>query len=98
MIVRIMAEDQYRLGEDILPEVQRLDDQLEVAIENNDTSAFSAVLKQLVEAIRSHGEVIPLDEIVSSDIIVPAPDMSLEEAKAHLKRSDPTGTHAQPQR
>jgi hypothetical protein len=84
MIVRIMAEDQYRVTNEQMPEVQRLDEALDHAVELNDDDAFAATLQQLVTFVREHGEVVPDEEVVPSDIIIPAPDMSLAEAQARL--------------
>lgn len=84
MIVRIMAEDQYRVTDEYIPEVQRLDDALDHAVELNDDDAFAMTLQQLVTFVREHGEVVPNEEVVPSDVIVPAPDMTLAEAQARL--------------
>lgn len=84
MIVRIMAEDQYRVADEHISEVQRLDDLLDQAVSANDESAFTAALQQLVTFVRQHGQVVPNEEVVPSDVIVPAPDMSLAEAQAQL--------------
>lgn len=84
MIVRIMAEGQYRISDENMLEVQRLDDQLDHAVEANDDSAFTATLQQLVTFVRQHGQVVPDEEVVPSGIIVPASDMSLAEAQAQL--------------
>jgi hypothetical protein len=85
MIVRIMTEDQYRLGEDHLAEVRRLDETLDAALEGGDAPAFSTALRQLVDFVRQNGTQVPMDEVVPSDLIIPAPDMTLEEAKARLQ-------------
>ena len=84
MIVRIMAEGQFRVGDEHMPEVQRLDDMLDQAIATDDEGAFTATLQQLVAFVRQHGQVVPDEEVVPSGVIVPAPDMSLAEAQAHL--------------
>jgi PspAA-like protein len=84
VIVRIMTEDQYRLPDEQLPEVQRLDDDLEKAVDSGDDASFRAALSQLVTFVRAHGEVVALEEVVPSDLMIPAPDMSLAEAKSRL--------------
>lgn len=81
MIVRILADNQYRMNDEQMAEVDRLDDSLEVAINNNDESGFHTSLARLIEYIQKVGEVIPVEEIVSSDIIIPSDDMSLDEAR-----------------
>lgn len=84
MIVRIMAEGQYRIADEAMPEVQQLDDELDNSVEANDESAFSAALQRLVAYVREHGVEVPYEEVIPSDLIVPAPDMSLAEAQAQL--------------
>lgn len=84
MIVRIMAEGQYRITDEHMSEVQRLDDQLDHAVEANDDGAFAATLQQLVTFVREHGQMVPDEEVIPSGLIVPAPDMSLAEAQAQL--------------
>ena len=84
MIVRIMTEDQYRLADEQLPEVQRLDDDLEKAVDSGDDATFGAALGQLIAFVRAHGEAVAIEEVVPSDLMIPAPDMSLAEAKSRL--------------
>lgn len=85
MIVRIMTENQYRMTDDQMRQVDRLDDDLEAALHNGDVALFRSSLATLVDYIRTSGEPVPVDELVPSDVIVPAPDMSLEEAREHFK-------------
>jgi hypothetical protein len=84
MIVRIMAENQYRVTDEQMPEVQRLDDALDHAMELNDDASFAGTLQQLVAFVRENGEVVPDEEVVPSAVIIPAPDMTLAEAQARL--------------
>lgn len=84
MIVRIMTDEQYRLDDSHLAEVHRLDDAMDSAEERGDAVAFTAALRDLTAFVQQHGTPVPIDEVVASDMIVPAPDMSLDEAKARL--------------
>lgn len=84
MIVRIMTEDQYRLSDDRAVELRRMDDALEQAMDSGDAAGFATTLTQLVDFVRQHGQPVGMDEVVPSDEIIPAPDMSLEEAKSRL--------------
>ena len=87
MIVRIMADNQYRIAEAQTSEITRLDDELLAAVESNDQARFAATLKQLVEHVRQSGQVVPDDELVPSDLMIPAPDMSLAEAHQVLQKA-----------
>lgn len=84
MIVRILTEDQFRLDDEDLPELHRLDDELDSALERGDAASFSATLSTLVTFVRGHGHPLGVNELLPSDMIVPAPDMTLEEARERL--------------
>jgi hypothetical protein len=84
MIVRILSENQYRVDDAHLATITRLDEDLQEAIHQDDHARFHSVLNQVLALIRQNEEV-PADELVTSDLIVPAPDMSLEEARKYLE-------------
>lgn len=87
MIVRIHMEDQYRLSEDAVAEVDKLDDRLLQAINQNDQAAFSTALSELLTYVRTNGVKVPLEEIVPSDLIFPSEDVTMEEARAILEEA-----------
>ncbi len=86
MIVRIHMEDQYRLNEVAVAEVDTLDDALFAAIETRDAVAFDKTLHHLLAYVREHGEKVPLDELVPSDMILPSEDMTVDDARAIMER------------
>ena len=86
MIVRIMAEDQYRLDDSFRAQLEKLDDAAEAALNSGDEAAFAKALGDLIAAVRQHGQVVPDEEIVPSDWIIPGPDMTLAEARTRLQR------------
>lgn len=94
MIVRIHMDDQYRLSDDATADVDRLDDRLMQAIETDDQTAFAAALDELLGYVRARGEKVPVDEIVSSNVIVPSADMTLEEARAIMEKDAEAGEAA----
>lgn len=95
MIVRIMTDEQYRLDDSHLAEMQRLDKALDGAEERGDAVAFTAALRELTAYVQQHGTPVAMDEVVASDMIVPAPDMSLEEAKERLHSMEAKSTAGQ---
>ncbi len=97
MIVRIMADNQYRLTDEQMAEVDRLDNDLEAALNANDNAAFQATLQQLTAYVQQSGEVVPDEEVVASDVIVPAADMSLDEARRHFTPHAVSAQHSQGQ-
>jgi len=87
MIVRIHMEDQYRLDEAAVAEVDKLDDALYAAIEAGDTVAFADALHHLLAVVREHGQKIPTDEIVPSDMILPSEDMTVDDAREIMEKT-----------
>jgi hypothetical protein len=82
VIIRIMGEGQYRLGDDCVQLVNELDNTVVAAVEADDEDAFHAAFEELLQKIRSDGEQVADDEIENSDVIVPPPDTSMAEAAA----------------
>ncbi len=81
MIIRIATEGQYSLSDDEVAGLNELDNAAVVACDDDDESKFRETFVQLLEYVRSHGEPVPDDDMVGSDLILPPPDVTLEEAK-----------------
>jgi PspAA-like protein len=81
MIVRIATEGQYELADDVAQRLNALDNEATAAAEQGDEAAFTAAFGQMIELIRAEGRRLPDDELSSSDVIVPPPDTSFEEAR-----------------
>jgi hypothetical protein len=88
MIVRIQADNQYRLDDNQASAVENLDERLMHAIDAGDSATFTATLHELIALIQRTGQPVADDEVVTSDLIVPAPDMSLEEAQQALQQAE----------
>jgi hypothetical protein len=84
MIVRIMGEGQYRLSEAVLDRVNALDNTVVKAVEANDEDGFHESFEEMLDAIRSDGELLGDEELESSDVIVPPGDTSFAEAAAEF--------------
>jgi hypothetical protein len=82
VIVRISTEGQYELGEDSSAALNELDNQVVAACDADDEQAFNDSFGRLLELVRSQGQPVPDDELRGSDLILPPPDVSLDEAKA----------------
>jgi len=82
MIVRIATEGQYRLADDVLARVNALDNEVVAAVEAQDEGRFAELFGQLIALIRAEGSPLSEDELQGSDVIVPPPDTSLEEARS----------------
>ena len=81
MIVRISTEGQYRLDEDAVARVNTLDNEAVAAVDAGDEARFTDLFGQIIALIRAEGAPLPEDELHGSDVIVPPPDTSFEEAR-----------------
>ncbi|HEV3310890.1 MAG TPA: hypothetical protein VG815_10270 [Chloroflexota bacterium] len=84
MIVRIQGEGQYELPDDAQAKLDDLDGKLFSAIQGADHDGFVAALKAVISFIETSGSKIADDRLVGSDVILPAPDTSFDEAKRIL--------------
>ncbi|WP_405788619.1 hypothetical protein OG753_13990 [Streptomyces sp. NBC_00029] len=84
MIVRIMGEGQVELADSHFTELNKLDDELLAEIEGGDEGGFRRTLGALLEAVRRLGEPLPDDALEPSELILPAPDATLDEVREML--------------
>ncbi|MYW66164.1 hypothetical protein GTY65_19215 [Streptomyces sp. SID8379] len=84
MIVRIMGEGQVKLSDDRFTELNKLDDELLAEMETGDEEGFRRTLGALLDAVRRLGEPLPDDSLEPSELILPAPDATLEEVREML--------------
>ena len=82
MIVRIAGEDQYRLPDDCVAEVNELDNEAVAAVEAGDRDRFQELFQQMLQLVRTEGHMLDDGELTGSDVILPPPDTSFEEAAA----------------
>jgi len=85
VIVRISNEGQYELDEGAVPRLNELDNQAVAGCETGDEERFRAAFGRLLEFVRTQGEPVPDDHLGGSDLILPPPDVSLEEAKTEFR-------------
>lgn len=81
MIVRISTEGQYRLSSTLLDEVNDLDNDLVNRIADCEESEFKERFATILALVRDRGEKVPDDEILESHVVLPHPDITLEEAR-----------------
>ena len=82
MIVRIATEGQYKVNSALLDRLNELDDRLVQVVAGGDQGGFASVLSEMLALVRTEGTPIAAEELVVSDVILPAPDTSLEEARS----------------
>jgi hypothetical protein len=81
VIVRISGDGQYDVGDADVAALNELDNATVTACQAGDGSGFADVYAELVEFVRSKGKKLDDDELLGSDIILPPPDLSVEEAR-----------------
>jgi PspAA-like protein len=84
MIVRIMGEGQLRLADSHFSELNKLDDELLAEMESGDGPGFRQTLHALLEKVRELVEPLPDDSLEPSELILPAPDATLEDVRQLL--------------
>jgi len=81
VIVRILEEGQWEVADDRLADLNRLDDEVEAAVEAGDEEVFGRSMAALLDAVRSAGTPLPVDALKDSDLILPPADATLEEVR-----------------
>jgi hypothetical protein len=84
VIVRILGEGQFRVDDAAAADLNRLDADLETAVEHSDEAAFADALAHLLAQVRTHGSPLPPDILESSDLILPHQDSSMDEVRKLL--------------
>ena len=84
MIVRIATEGQYELIESDAEVLNELDNQAVGACEAGDEEQFHSAFTELIEFVHRNGQAVPEDRLEPSDVILPPPDVSFEEARAEF--------------
>ena len=84
MIVRILTEGQWTVDEEHLTTLNKLDSEVEQAVDSGDEVAFTNSLAALLHAVRSSGERLADDALDDSDLILPPADATLDEVRELL--------------
>jgi hypothetical protein len=84
VIVRISGEGQFSIDDVATAELNRLDSELEAAVNRNDEAAFTAALHGLLDQVRAQGSALPADTLEPSDLILPPEDASMDEVRELL--------------
>lgn len=82
MIIRVLHEGQYRVDGVTVEKLKAADRELVARLGTITEAEFAATYQALLKVVRREGERLADGEIVESDLILPAADTRLEEAKA----------------
>ena len=80
MIVRILTEGQYNLPGAFVDRLNEIDNEIVDMVGNGDRDAFRKLLGEMLDHVRKNGTEVPVEELVESDVVLPEPDITLEEA------------------
>ena len=80
MIVRILTEGQYDLPSEYLDELNNIDNQIVELVAEKSRIDFESMITKMLDLVREKGTPVPIDEMVESDIVLPEPDITLDEA------------------
>jgi hypothetical protein len=81
MIVRIMGEGQYEVDSCLLDQLNIIDNRIVDHVSQGKQKEFREELDKLISTVEKKGKQLDFKEIITSDVIVPPKDLTLEEAK-----------------
>ena len=81
MIIRILGIGQFKLDDRHIDSLNKIDNQIVEHVSKGRQKEFLADLARIISMIQESGDAIDPAEIISSDIIVPPEDMTLDEAR-----------------
>jgi hypothetical protein len=84
VIVRISQEGQYELADGSVAALNELDNQAVKACEAGDEDSFQSAYGRMLDFVRTSGQPVDADHLGGSDVILPPPDVSLEEARTEF--------------
>ena len=84
MIVRIAGQGQYEVPAELVDRLNELDNEAVAAVEAGDEARFHDLFRQMVDLVENDCEQLPDEELAVSDVILPPPDLSFEEARAEF--------------
>lgn len=81
MIARISTEGQYHLSCEVFDKLNSLDNKVIDVVAQGNESEFHRIYGQMIDLVRKEGEPLKPDEFETSEIVLPPPDISLEDAR-----------------
>jgi hypothetical protein len=84
MIVRIMGEGQFEVSDGHVDELNRLDQDLQKAVDAGDEDRFRSALQGLLASVRTAATELPDDYLGPSDLVLPGPDATIDEVREIL--------------
>jgi len=85
MIVRIMGEGQYEVDNCLLDQLNIIDNRIVDHVSQGKQKEFREELEKLISTVKMKGKQLDLKAVITSDVIIPPKDLTLEEAKGIFK-------------
>jgi hypothetical protein len=79
VIVRILGEGQFRVGDDTAAKLTALDKDLDAAVRDHEEAAFDVALRGAIALVRTTGTPLEADEFATADFILPFSDATVDE-------------------
>jgi hypothetical protein len=76
-----MGEGQFRVGDDLLAQLNGLDEQAQAAADAGNEPELDRVLDEMWQLVQAGGERLADDDLSASDIVIPPSDLTLEETQ-----------------
>lgn len=81
MIIRILTEGQWRFPAAMLDDLNDIDHAIVDDVADDNKDEFRTLLNKMIAMVKEHGTPLDMDEFEESDVMIPQPDITLEEAK-----------------
>ena len=81
MIVRVEGEGEYEIDEKMMERLNSLDQQALAALDRGDEPELDRYLDEMGALVRENGRKLAVDELTSSDVVIPPSDLTLEETR-----------------
>jgi hypothetical protein len=80
VIVRIATEGQYELADEHAERLNQLDNAIVDAVRAGNRDTFRELLAEMLGLVREKGHAVDGRDLLESEVILPPPDITLEEA------------------
>ncbi|MQS11924.1 hypothetical protein F7Q99_06360 [Streptomyces kaniharaensis] len=84
MIMRVMGEGQFEVGDDHLNLLNELDAELVTAVDSGNEELFRHAYAKLLAAVKQYGTPLPLDSLEPSELILPNAEATIDEVRELL--------------
>ena len=81
MIVRLMNEGQYRIDDGLRERLNEIDERAVEALDAENEEELDMLLQRMWDLVQTDGERVADNELAPSDLLIPPPDLTLEETK-----------------